>query len=704
MTDRIPILRVENLTVGYRRKDSWLEAVRNVSLTVQVGQSYGLVGESGSGKTTLALAIMGYLTKNGAILSGQILFEGSRLIGLDEAERRKQWGTKIGFVPQDPQPSLNPAIRVGEQLVETLRFHLGLDKQTATVETLDWLRRVGIHEPERVSRSFPHQISGGMQQRVLIAIALCLSPQLLVLDEPTTNLDVTTQAAILDLIQGLIQERQTSVLYVTHNLGVVAQICDRVAVLYAGELVEDAPQPEIFAQPRHPYTIGLLDSLPRPGEIKGKLALRSIPGSIPPINSRPQGCVFASRCSFAVEICAERPPLYQVDQNHQTRCHRWQEIAPYQLVDLHPIVQAPGDDSTSNQSTNTLPAPFHARPLLEARDVSVKFQLSRSLEDVFSGAPTRQIAAVENVSLTVEGARTIGLVGESGSGKTTLARTIAGLIERSGGEIELFQIPLPARLEQRDLDTLRHIQMVFQSPDESLNPYMSIGESLRRPFITLLGKGRAEADREVRRILAMVHLPVEVFDRRPEQLSGGEKQRIAIARAFAVNPDLLIADEPVSSLDVSVQAAILNLLNELQRKFGTAILFISHDLSVVSYLADEILVFYLGQIMQRSPSGSLFEPPYHPYTEVLLSAIPTFVKVANPKRNLLTDEIPGAANRPAGCPFHTRCPRSLGDLCAHTPPPWQTSDRGDRIYCHIPLAELAANQSPLTSPTNRTLK
>ena len=677
---RPPVLEIKNLTVAYREHGRFFNAVQDVSLRVHAGETYGLVGESGSGKTTLALAVMRYLSRDGLIRSGEVWLNGRNLLALSRSEMREVWGRQVALVPQDPQSSLNPAMRIGQQVAEAVRRW---DEQTAGkihLRTLALLEKVHLADPERVICNYPHQISGGMQQRVMIAMALAAKPLLLILDEPTTSLDVTTQAAILDLVKELIRERGTAAIYVTHNLGVVAQVCDRVAVLYAGELVEDAETRKIFHTPLHPYTRGLLDSVPRLGERKQGVRLGAIEGQIPPLDDRPSGCVFRDRCPLAIEICLERPPLYQPSPDRRTRCHRWDEIAQGD-VDARqpgaPIVPAEPVDSPAGV------------PVLATEDLEVWFPINRSLPGMLRGEAARAVRAVDGVDIEVERGRTLGLVGESGSGKTTLARAAMGLSEATGGKITLLGSRLPPDLAGRNLEILRRLQMVFQNPDAALNPYHTIGESLMRPLVALSGMGGAEAEREVARLLEAVRLPPAYAERLPDQLSGGEKQRVAIARAFATNPDLLIADEPVSSLDVSVQAAILNLLNELQREQETSLLFISHNLAVVGYLSDRIAVIYLGRLMEVTAAEDMFGPPYHPYTEALLSAIPLADPDATQESIRLEGEIPSPANVPTGCPFHTRCPRFLGEICVVETPPWRdVPGMKKRYYCHIPQETL----------------
>ena len=696
MEEQTPVLHVDDLAVAYQVGGRWLDAVQDVSLEIQRGQTYGLVGESGSGKTTIAMAIMGFLGPQGKVRRGKIEFGGRDLLGLNQAQMRHVWGAQMSLVPQNPLSALNPSILVGEQIAETLRHHQGLDRQGARQRTIQLLRTVRLPDPERVADSYPHQISGGMQQRVMIALAVSANPRLLVLDEPTTSLDVTTQASILDLFRDLIQGLETSVLYVTHNLGVVAQICDRVAVLYAGELGEDAPLNDLFRQPLHPYTQGLLDSVPKLGQSKHQVQLQPIRGQIPPLGARPTGCVFIDRCPLAIEKCHQRPPLYQVGRGQHTRCHRWEELAAGQVSAHQQPLQAGRVHDEMPAATGTQP------PVLKVSDLSVFYDVRRSLGEILARRRPRKVRAVEGVSFSGSAGMTIGLVGESGSGKTTLARAIVGLVERSGGKLELLGLPLPSKLSKRELETLRHLQMVFQNPEEALNPYLTVGASLSRPLIDLVKMSPEQANEEVARLLQAVRLPADYAQRMPGQLSGGEKQRIAIARAFASNPDLLVADEPVSSLDVSVQATVLNLLHELQLKYHSALLLISHDLAVVGYLADEIAVIYLGHLMELSAALGLFEPPYHPYTEALLSAIPLPNPRVHREQIRLEGDVPSPLNTPSGCPFHTRCPRFLGEICANESPPWQFDEAtGTRYYCHSPIGELRAAQKPIFGASGR---
>lgn len=683
MSQLSPLLKVEGLNVAYKVEGGSQDVLRDIDLHIGPGQTIGLVGESGSGKSTLALAVMRQLAANGVVRSGRIDFGGRDLLELEESDLRKIWGRELAFVPQNPATALNPSIRIGEQLAEALRLY-GADANEANTRATELLKQVRIAEAAWVARSYPHQLSGGMQQRVMMALALSGEPRLLVLDEPTTALDVTTEAAVLDLLREAVAERNAAMLYVTHNLGVVATISDRVAVLYAGELAEDAPTEELFRKPLHPYTRGLLDAVPRLGQRKDQKPLQAIPGQVPRLADLPNACVFAPRCSLAIERCwTERPSLDAPTPDRRVRCHRWPEIAASEV---------------SAHREETKPFRGHKReaePVLKVEGLEVSYPLQQSLMQTISRQPQQSLKAVRGVSFSTPSSQTLGVVGESGSGKSSLARAIIGLAKRQSGSVELLGLQLPIRLRARSREMLSHLQMVFQNPEEALNPAMTVGESLTRPLIRLRGLSAAQALEEVPGLLAAVRLPEDYSRRYPGQLSGGEKQRVAIARAFASEPELLLADEPVSALDVSVQANILNLLAELQVEQQTALVLISHDIAVVGYLADQIAVMYLGEFMQLGPAEAIFDPPYHPYTEALLSAVPPPDPFVDQKQIRLEGELPSPVDLPTGCPFHTRCPRFLGDICVQQTPLWREMRDGKRIFCHIPEEELIRIQEPV---------
>lgn len=679
------LLTIDHLDVGYKVGGNWLDAVHDVSLRVEAGQVYGIVGESGSGKSTLALAVMRYLGENGEIRGGTITLDGADLTSKTTAELRELWGGQIGLVPQDPMASLNPSLPVGEQIAEIARRHGGLNRADSELRAVAMLASVRVPDPADVARRYPHQLSGGMQQRVVIAMALVANPRLLVLDEPTTNLDVTTEAVVLDLFAELLAEYHSATLFVTHNLGLIARMCDRVGVMYAGELMEDADMRGLFKMPLHPYTIGLINCIPKPGANKRETVLKTIPGQIPALADRPMACVFADRCPAALDVCRTvKPPLESAGDGRFVRCHRWREIAAGELrvfdFDGQPVAVSAASALEPDQD------------LLTIADLKVQFGRGNAVERLIDPDKRAPVKAVDGVTLTIQRGQTLGLVGESGSGKTTLARSVVGLVDVGTGQIDLPDASLNQAAEMRPHQTLRRLQMVFQNPEESLNPYHTVGDALRRPLITLAGKTHAEADTLALELLNAVHLPQNYAERLPSELSGGEKQRIAIARAFAAQPDLIVCDEPVSALDVSVQASILNLLAELQRERGTSYLFISHDLAVVGYLADRIAVIYLGQIVEVSDAEGFFRAPHHPYTEALLSAIPVADPDGQRARIRLEGDPPSAVNPPCGCRFHTRCPRFLGEICETVEPPWQADGNGRQYRCHIPPDELARLQ------------
>jgi len=657
--------------------------VRDVSFAIDPGETLGLVGESGSGKSTLALAIVRYLSANGAIRAGSLCFEGQRLDRMDDRDLEKIRGRQISLIPQDPIASLNPTIRVGEQISEVLRRHRRLTHAEAARQAIEWLRRVRLADAASVARSYPHQLSGGMQQRVMIAMGLATEPRLAILDEPTTGLDVTTEAAILRLLSDLLSSGDRASLYISHDLGVVSRVASRVAVMYAGELVELAETEALFGAPAHPYTMGLLRSIPRIRVGRRRAPLPSLDGAIPALTEIPSGCVFAPRCSWVAEVCRDRPPLDAGER--VVRCHRWTEIRPEALLHESALEQTPAD--TAQPSGSTTPA------ALRTRGVARRFERDRSLVDRLRGRSPAVIRAVDGVDLDLIQGRTLGLVGESGSGKTTLARAILGLEPRDNGDIHLKDRLLSVSLQQRSTADLRSLQAVPQHPDSTLNPYATVRTSLSRPLIRLSGRSRKQSRDEVPRLLEQVGLPPGAADRVPSQLSGGEKQRVAIARAFAARPEIVVCDEATSSLDVSVQALILNLLADLQRAGGSAYLFITHDLSVVSHVADAVAVMYLGVVFESGQTEHVLRPPYHPYTEALLASFPA-IGGRTPWGDGLGGEVPSETDVPKGCRFHPRCARVLGPICWTTPPPIRRSDDGHAILCHIPRADLIALQEP----------
>jgi peptide/nickel transport system ATP-binding protein len=677
----MPVIEAKKLSIDYRIGKNWLNAVSDINLAINPLQIHGLVGESGSGKSTLGLAMMRYLADNARISSGEIWFEGEDIAHAPVEKLRQIWGRQIALVPQNPLDSLNPSLNIGEQMAELTQLHLGLSKSDALKQALEALDNVKIADPRKILQRYPHQLSGGMQQRVMIAMALSTRPKLLILDEPTTALDVTTQAVILDLVRDLIKEEQAAALYVSHNLGTIAQLCDYVTVLYAGEIMESASVEDLFAKPLHPYTAGLLGSLPATnGTANSRLS--TISGLAPSLAERPHACVFAPRCPVAIDICrSEKPPLEPTIGNRLGRCWRWQEIASGAIVPRNKPQGKFEDDSKKQRL-----------PILEAKNISKNFADSSLLDKLFGDAESVQ--AVQDVSLNVQSSMTLGIVGESGSGKTTLARAIVALNTADSGEIMLMDKPLSLQLSERSKEELAKLRMVFQNPNDALNPYRTVGQAMARTYQVLKhGKAsREETENRIAEVLEAVGLSPAYAARFPHQLSGGEKQRVVIGRAFIANPALILADEPTSSLDVSVQATILNLLKDLRAEYGASYIIISHDLDVIHYLADWIVVMYLGEVMEQGSSAQIYAPPMHPYTEALLSAIPVPNPAVEQGTIRLEGDIPSPRNKPTGCPFHTRCPRFLGDICVNEAPPIRIND-GHEIRCHIPLEELKALQN-----------
>ncbi|MBW2016121.1 MAG: ABC transporter ATP-binding protein [Deltaproteobacteria bacterium] len=683
-----PVVSVRGLTVGYRTRDGLVEAVRDVSFDIHPKETLGLVGESGCGKSTVAFALVNALGPNGQIGSGRILFDGQDLVGKSQQQLRALRGDRIAMVFQDPMQALNPSLRIGRQLIEVLTSHRPIGRQEARQRAVGMLRRVQMPDPHQVMDRYPHQLSGGQQQRVVIAMAMLNHPALLLMDEPTTALDVTVEAAVLDLVEDLKRDFDTANLFITHNLGVVARVSDRVCVMYAGQVVEQAPTDELFRRPAHPYTRGLLNCLPRLGQSKHTAVLSTIDGRVPRPDNRPaDACVFAPRCHYAIDRCRrQRPAMVRLTEAHQVRCL---------------LADAPAGQQRAVKASKGGGKAEAVRPdtdktghllLLEGAKVYYRHETSR-LVDLLGLGQARFVKAVDNVSLRLRRGRTLGIVGESGCGKSSLVKGIIGLEPLSGGRIDFLGLTLNQTVTRRDLEVVRQMQMVFQNPDSTLNPVYSVGRQIARPMIRFKTVPRVRVKSEVLRLLEAVRLGPSYYYRLPRQLSGGEKQRVGIARALACKPDLIICDEPVSALDVSVQGAVINLLLDIQSAFGTTMIFIAHDLSVVRYLSDEIAVMYLGQVVEIGPAQAIYRPPYHPYTEALLSAVPIPDPDADQARIRLIGNVPSALDPPAGCRFHTRCPRrglapGQGALCARKAPDWQQNGQGHRILCHIPIETL----------------
>lgn len=679
-----PVLKLEDVAVAYKVRGGEIEAVQNVSFEIMRGETLGIVGESGCGKSTVAWAVLNFLGANGYVKRGNIKFQGQELVGVTGEELRRLRGDQIAMVYQDPMQALNPSMRLGDQMSEVLTVHRSMGKDEAEQRCIDMLERVYMPDAANVMKRYPHQISGGQQQRVVIAMALLNNPALLIMDEPTTALDVTVEAAVLDLIADLRREFDTAIMYITHNLGVVARVSTRVGVMYAGEMVESATVEQIYQNPYHPYTQGLIRCVPKLGADKAKSVLYPIRGRVPPPHNRPVGCVFGPRCDYIQERCREeRPQLRQMPNGAMVRCHFAERIDPSAWV--------PSED--------ILP------PSIRAKDSAAEVILSvdnlkkyyavqgSSLRDVVGLGKKRYVKAVENVSFAVPKGTTLGIVGESGCGKSTLIKTLIGLEDTTSGDAKFLSFDITNAISKRDEALIQELQMVFQNPDSTMNPSYTVGQQIGRPMQRFKTVPKQQIRGEVLKLLDAMRLGENYYDRLPRQLSGGEKQRVGIARALASHPDLVLCDEPVSALDVSVQAAILNLLLEVQQEFNTTLVFIAHDLSVVRFFSDQVAVMYLGQMMEIGPAEAIYAPPYHPYTEALLSAVPIPDPTAVQKHIRLEGNVPSAINPPDGCRFHTRCPRrgllpEGGKICETEVPPWRDAAEGHRIFCHLPLEEL----------------
>jgi peptide/nickel transport system ATP-binding protein len=677
VTDAPPLLSFRDLRVSYFTRAGEVNVIPGLDLDLAAGEAMGLVGESGCGKSTVALSIVRYLGRAGRIVGGQILFEGKDLATVSAEDLRTIRGRRIAMVYQDPLASLNPVMTVGRQLMEVPMIHDGADAATARARAVAMLREVELADPDAVMARYPHQLSGGQQQRIVIAMALIAEPALLIMDEPTTGLDVTVEAAVLDLVRELRRRHRSAILFISHNLGTVVRVCDRVGVMYRGELVEEGSIRQVFTNPRHPYTRGLLDCLPILGRDKRHAPLVAIPGQVSRAADREPGCAFAPRCSHVdpgrctTAGIAATPVGGEMD--HRVRCVRARELARWE--------RRRGEGATADGGTSPEPA------------VAIQHvgKVYRRRDRVFGAG--RAVRALADVDLVAPRARTLAIVGESGSGKSTLAKVLGGIEVATAGRVTFDGVEVGDRpIERRGRELTRKLQMVFQNPDSTLNPSHTVGYAIGRALRRLQGRTRAQAREAVARLLETVKLPPEMAGRKPRQLSGGEKQRVAIARALAGNPDVVVADEPVSALDVSVQAAIVNLLAEIQAARGATLLFISHDLAVVRYLADHVAVMYLGSVVEFGAVDHVFAPPFHPYTEALLSAVPVPDPDVTHARIILDAPVPRPDDVPRGCAFATRCPRKVGAVCDDVAPPVQRLAGHHRIACHIPAEELVRRQ------------
>ncbi|MCU4654569.1 ABC transporter ATP-binding protein [Roseibacterium sp. SDUM158016] len=680
-----PILEIENLSISFFTRLREIPAVMDFSTKVMPGEAMGLVGESGCGKSTVALGVMQDLGVNGRIVGGSIKFKGRNLNDMSAEELRKIRGREIAMIYQEPMASLNPAMKIGRQLMEVPMIHEGIGEKEAWQRALEVVSDVRLPDPERMLRSYPHQLSGGQQQRIVIAMALMANPSLLILDEPTTALDVTVEAAVVDLVKDLGRKYGTSMLFISHNLGLVLETCDRLCVMYSGEAVETGSIEDVFDKMQHPYTQALFRSIPLPGADKNARPLKAIPGNFPLPHERPSGCNFGPRCDYfeAGRCDAQDIPMSRVPGNdrHETRCLRFEEI------DWNAAVEA----SQSTERTEKGDVVLRVENLKKYYEVSAN--------KMFGGGETRVVKANETISFEARESETLAIVGESGCGKSTLAKVLMGLETATDGHVFLDNLGIEnTPIENRDTGTVSSIQMVFQNPFDTLNPSMTVGRQIIRA-LEVFGIGENDDDRRKRmlELLDLVKLPRAFAERMPRQLSGGQKQRVGIARAFAGGARIVVADEPVSALDVSVQAAVTDLLMEIQRNEKTTLLFISHDLSIVRYLSDRVMVMYLGHVVEIGETNQVFSPPYHPYTEALLSAVPIADTSVKKQHIVLEGDIPSAMNPPPGCPFQTRCRWKKdvpGNLCETEIPPMRTLAEGHQIKCHL-AADILDRMEPV---------
>jgi len=683
-----PLLSVESLRTQFRTENGTITAVDDVSFTLESGEVMGIVGESGAGKSVTAKSIMRLIQSPGEIVSGSVIFGGRDLTELSDAQMREVRGNQITLIPQDPMTSLNPVLTVGQQIVETIKCHQNVNQEEAREIAIEAMREVEIPAPETRIDEYPHEFSGGMRQRILIAIGLACEPELIIADEPTTALDVTTQAKILELLNDLREKHGVSILMITHNLGVVAQTCDRVGVMYAGNLIETGVVSGIFDRPRHPYTRSLIDAIPEVGTDHDRLY--ALDGSMPDLTSLPDGCNFADRCPHAVEACrtGEDPPLELPEDasgDRSAACIRKTEL------DL----SAP----TIPESNNRQDKKLIADSLLEVSGLKKYFPSGNGLFGNLSVTQTdgglslerRYVKAVDGVDFTINRGETVGLVGESGCGKSTVARTVLQLLEPTDGEVYFDGHPLHS-LDDAEIRSLRQeMQIVFQDPKSSLNPRKTVGQIIGRGMEKHGIATGTEKRERIESLLERVGLQRTDIEKYPHQFSGGQQQRIAIASALAVEPKLIVCDEPVSALDVSVQAQILNLLDDIQAEFGLSYLFISHNISVVQHICDRVAVMYLGEIVEFGAVDQVFDPPYHPYTESLLSSVPHADPNRRSDRILLDGTVPSPLDPPSGCSFHTRCPKKIGGQCEKQVPTAEQvgANEGHQIACHLSEAEMS---------------
>ena len=668
---------INNLTIRFQsQKGEQISILKNISTSINQGETVGIVGESGSGKSTLALAMMGYVKHGLFPISGECMFHSNNLLEMENKELESIRGRKIAMIPQNAGQSLTPNLKIGYQIDEALRLHTDLKKIERDKKISELLNKVRLPSPEIMAQRYPHELSGGQQQRVAVAMALAGSPELLLLDEPTTGLDVTTQAHVLELLNHIAKETGTSMVYVSHDLGAIAQVSDRVIVMYSGEIVLDGPVRSILKNPIHPYTFGLLKSIP-------KLTLPGLPnsmsGSQPQPGSIKNGCSFYERCEFSDKNCKVNSPTLEFIEDLKTsvRCFKHSQLFNLNKLD--------------SQKVKSIENRILKNEILDLSNVSISYAKQKFFDQVFNKFNDSN-PSVKDINININKGETLALVGESGSGKSTILKSIAGLLKTKDGQIKFDKDKILSNdLKQREPSYLRAIQLIFQNPDESLNPNHTVEEIVSQPLRLYFGLKGQELKEKIIEVLDKVRLGEFYLTRYPRQLSGGEKQRVAVARAFAAKPDIILCDEVTSALDVSVQAAVLNLLQELKEDFGTTYIFVSHDLAVVRAISDRVAVLYQGRLCEIGLSKNVYNFPSHPYTEVLLGAVLEPDPDIKPK--LVAEDIVEEKPPEVGCSFQGRCQRILGDICKNEAPPWQTGENGNSIRCHIKIEDLKKQQT-----------
>ncbi len=660
-----PLLIVDALTTELAGHPRPVRVCDGVGFRIRHGETLALLGESGCGKSMTALSLMRLLPLGGRICAGSVRLAGVDLLRLQERAMRPVRGGRMAMIFQEPQTSLNPVLSVGAQVAEAVRVHTTIARERIPGRVVELLDAVGIADPQRRAGAYPHQLSGGMKQRVMIAMALAGNPQLLIADEPTTALDVTVQAQVLQLLKGLQRETGLAVLLITHDLGVVAETADRLAVMYAGEIVEEADCASFFAAPAHPYSRKLLRSLPTAAKRAGELAM--IPGRVPALDQPFVGCRFAPRCALAMDRCRQqRPDWVAVGDGRRARCLLWEDATP----------TFAGDEEADAAPTPPA-ADTDAAPLLEVQGLRVHFPIEQGLLKRTVG----HVKAVDGVDLCLRPGQTLALVGESGCGKTTVGKSILQLERPTAGQVLYAGVDLVKTGGRRLRRYRKDLQIIFQDPFASMNPRMLIGDIVGEGLQALgLAPDRRLRRQRVARLLEQVGIAAAVMDRYPHELSGGQRQRICIARALAVDPKVIVCDEPTSALDVSVQAQILNLLKQLQAQTGIAYLFITHDISVVSYLADEVAVMYLGRVVEQGPAAAVLDDPRHPYTRALLSAVPVIERGSGREIIRIDGNMPSPAAPPSGCHFHPRCPQ-VAPGCDRDDPPVRAIGERRMVRC-----------------------